>query len=233
MLDVVADLTAASTASSSVLDLMLAELPRAIACDSVLVTLGGSAPFATLSSDPRIPEARRADMPGWFECILEHPIVEYRHRTNDLQSALKFSDFVDLRSLDRTRMYQEFWRPADVRYKLSVALPLSADRIVDVGFTRSSRDFDERDRTVLQLLAPRLRGVLRRAVGMPDEPDGRALTPREREILAMVVAGGSNKEIAKDLFVSAATVRKHLENIYAKLGVHSRTEAAAVARAQQ
>jgi DNA-binding CsgD family transcriptional regulator len=66
---------------------------------------------------------------------------------------------------------------------------------------------------------------------MPDA-DGRALTPREREILAMVAGGGSNKEIANSLFVSAATVRKHLENIYAKLGVHSRTEAAAVARAQ-
>jgi DNA-binding CsgD family transcriptional regulator len=51
------------------------------------------------------------------------------------------------------------------------------------------------------------------------------LTPREREILGLVAEGSTNAEIAECLWVSPGTVRKHLDNIYAKLGVHTRTAA--------
>ncbi len=54
------------------------------------------------------------------------------------------------------------------------------------------------------------------------------LTAREREVLAWVARGKTNPEIARLLWVSPGTVRKHLENVYAKLGVNTRT--AAVAR---
>jgi DNA-binding NarL/FixJ family response regulator len=52
------------------------------------------------------------------------------------------------------------------------------------------------------------------------------LTPREREILHGVVRGLINKEIAHELSISVETIRVHLKNIYEKLHVHSRTEAA-------
>ena len=58
-----------------------------------------------------------------------------------------------------------------------------------------------------------------------------ALTPREHEVIALVADGLRNSEIAERLWVSPATVRKHLENIYDKLGVHTRT--AAVAHVQR
>jgi DNA-binding CsgD family transcriptional regulator len=54
------------------------------------------------------------------------------------------------------------------------------------------------------------------------------LTPREREVLAWVSRGKTNAEIARLLWLAPGTVRKHLENVYAKLGVSTRT--AAVAR---
>jgi DNA-binding CsgD family transcriptional regulator len=57
------------------------------------------------------------------------------------------------------------------------------------------------------------------------------LTPREREILDLVAEGKTNAEIAERLWVSPGTVRSHLENVFAKLGVHTRT--AAVARLRQ
>ena len=53
------------------------------------------------------------------------------------------------------------------------------------------------------------------------------LTRRETEVLRSVATGRTNQQIADELVVSPATVRKHLERIYTKLGVHSRTEAAA------
>lgn len=52
------------------------------------------------------------------------------------------------------------------------------------------------------------------------------LTPREREVFDALAGGGSNREIARDLFISETTVKTHLGQIYAKLGVQSRVEAA-------
>jgi DNA-binding NarL/FixJ family response regulator len=53
------------------------------------------------------------------------------------------------------------------------------------------------------------------------------LTPRELDVLRLVVEGRSNPEIADRLFISPTTARTHVTNILAKLGVATRTEAAA------
>ncbi len=51
---------------------------------------------------------------------------------------------------------------------------------------------------------------------------------REQEVLPCLARGMSDREIGQSLFISVRTVQSHLENIYAKLGVHSRTEAAII-----
>lgn len=55
---------------------------------------------------------------------------------------------------------------------------------------------------------------------------GRPLTPRERDILGLIVEGRANKEIAAELAIAEDTVKKHVQSIIAKLGVTDRTQAA-------
>ena len=59
-------------------------------------------------------------------------------------------------------------------------------------------------------------------------PDG--LTAREAEVLRLIAAGHSNRQIADTLFISPRTIERHIANIYLKIGAHSKTEATAYAK---
>jgi DNA-binding NarL/FixJ family response regulator len=68
------------------------------------------------------------------------------------------------------------------------------------------------------------------AWGEMGEPSNKpCLSPREEEILHRLCDGGSNREIARELFISESTVKSHLRRIFKKLGVHDRTQAVALA----
>jgi len=71
--------------------------------------------------------------------------------------------------------------------------------------------------------------VASRLMGRMREPAREPLSQREREVLTLVARGSTNKEAAKKLFISEATVKTHLIHVYAKLGVNDRAAAGAVA----
>ncbi len=75
------------------------------------------------------------------------------------------------------------------------------------------------------------------APGRAGGPAGRGplagLTDRERDVLRLLTAGHSNREIGAELFISPKTVSVHVSNILAKLGAASRTEAAAIAHREE
>jgi LuxR family transcriptional regulator, maltose regulon positive regulatory protein len=87
------------------------------------------------------------------------------------------------------------------------------------------------ERDVRRIVQRAMDARLARKVGLsvfgPEPSSARdALSPREREVLDLVVQGATNREMATALFITETTVKVHLRHIYEKLGVRSRTEAA-------
>ncbi|HJT93747.1 MAG TPA: response regulator transcription factor [Mycobacterium sp.] len=74
-------------------------------------------------------------------------------------------------------------------------------------------------------LAAGLAGEIRKRA----EPEGPALSPREREVLKMIAAGSSIPTMAKELFLAPSTVKTHVQRLYEKLGVSDRGAAVAEA----
>jgi DNA-binding CsgD family transcriptional regulator len=158
----------------------------------------------------------------------------YPDRSGDLRAVIKIADFYSARQWHSTGMYSGFYRPWGAEHDLQLCLPepsgLTAEpgRTIRLYFVRGpGPDFSERDRAVLTLLRPHLQkaylDVERRRHPVPR------LTPRQTELLRLVAAGHTNTQIARRLGISESTVRTHLEKIYERLQVSSRT--AAVTRA--
>jgi two-component system, NarL family, response regulator LiaR len=77
-------------------------------------------------------------------------------------------------------------------------------------------------------LAPEAAARLMREVRSPSSPEAltEPLTERETEVLTLLARGKANKQIARDLFVALSTVKTHVNNLYRKLDISSRTQAA-------
>jgi DNA-binding CsgD family transcriptional regulator len=159
----------------------------------------------------------------------------YPDRSGDLRSVLKIGDFYSDRQWRSTGMYADVYRPQNLRHELQLCLPeppgpsRAPGRTVRLYLFRfSGGDFSERDRALLTLMRPHLHHAYldaerRRAQGTTG------LTPRQTSLLRLVADGHTNAQIARRLGLSEGTVRTHLENIYGRLQVSSRT--AAVLRA--
>ncbi|MDO5627124.1 MAG: response regulator transcription factor [Mobilicoccus sp.] len=83
-------------------------------------------------------------------------------------------------------------------------------------------------------LDPRVAGALLPGAGAPgpasDLPAGVTLSPREREVLSLVMRGRANKQIARELGITERTVKAHLGQVFRAIGVADRTSAALWAR---
>jgi DNA-binding CsgD family transcriptional regulator/tetratricopeptide (TPR) repeat protein len=122
---------------------------------------------------------------------------------------------------------------ARCQWRLAEALLGAGDREQATAAARAAHE------TAVRLGAEPLQGALealarqgRLDLGMalPTERTLAGLTPRELEVLRLLVEGRSNRQIAEQLFISGKTASVHVTNLLAKLGVHSRLEAAAMAR---
>jgi DNA-binding CsgD family transcriptional regulator len=207
---------------------MLAGLVRVIGCDSALCTDYPS----TTATDPQIPRARRREPELWQWCLRHHPTVSYWNG-GGADSVIRISDVLGQRAYRRLPIYGEFFGPAGFEYKLDARIQVTSHASVDVGCARGSRNFSDRELMLLGALSPYIASLLRRCAAVDHAArlqDNLGLSRREAEVLGLLSSGQRNDEIAATLFLASGTVEKHLEHVYAKLGVRSRVLAAARAR---
>jgi RNA polymerase sigma factor (sigma-70 family) len=152
--------------------------------------------------------------------------LEHEDPVRQVEGAQRLDDVVSPREFRRRQFYVDVHRPLGIEYMLWLYLDPGSDARLE--FDRAEHNFSERDRSVLDLLRPHFRQFVRAARRRaPAAAASRSLTPREREVISYVAEGRTNDEVAHLLGISAQTVRKHLENAYEKLDVHTRTGAVA------
>lgn len=156
-------------------------------------------------------------------------------------AAIKISDLLTNNQFHRLGLYNEFFRKCDVEFQIAVPLACRPDVLEGIAVNRDGKDFTERDRLMLNLLAPHIIKAYDNAVAVSSvrwsvqaSADSRTeaineLTLRESEVLRWLAQGKSNAEIARILNISIDTIKKHMMKIYQKLGVENRTTAALLA----
>jgi DNA-binding CsgD family transcriptional regulator len=136
---------------------------------------------------------------------------------------LRITDVVSRQAFRRSPFHALIAKPSGIEHELKLWLPAPPGHARFLELARGpGRDFVERDRSLLAVIRPHLARVRAR---WELRTRVKCLTERQLEVLQLVAEGLTNREIARRLFISPATVRTHLEHIFEKLGVGSRTAA--------
>jgi DNA-binding CsgD family transcriptional regulator/tetratricopeptide (TPR) repeat protein len=186
------------------------------AADPAAAGLLGVAPWHATALAERTRQQGLADPAAWAAAATAWERVSQPYR-------IAYADFRQAEALlatgDRDTAAEVLGRAAEITGRLG-ARPLDGEI---KALARRAR----LDLTPPAAAAAAAAGAPTPAPPTPAEQLG--LTPRETEVLALVAAGRSNGQIARVLFISPKTVGVHVSNILAKLGVHTRVEAAAIA----
>lgn len=216
-------------------------LPRLVASDLTHVSVCDldSGKRAVVSDVPGAISKR--DLETFNRHFGDNPLVR-EHGRNSRARTVRISDLVPERDFRRSPLYDEYYRAVGIGYVMALPVHVEGKELVSFVFNRRDRDFTDRDRACAEAIRPLLGDLYRMtraldgalaAWGVPSTvrcpaPDA-SLTAREREVLHWLGSGKTDKDIGDILGISPRTVHKHLQRIYEKLGVETRT--AAVVRA--
>ena len=183
------------------------------------------------SPDSRLSALDRASFDRHFDA---HPLVQFHaHRRG--QGAHRISDSLPFARFRESALYSEYYRSIGIDHVVALPIHVDDNTLVSFVLNRSRRDFSDRDCVALDLVREPLARMYRQARAMQQTQAALAslgvprLTAREREVMHWLAAGKTDRDIAAVLGCSHRTVQKHLERMYVKLGVETRT--AAVMRA--
>jgi DNA-binding CsgD family transcriptional regulator len=159
-----------------------------------------------------------------------HPAVVSYLDPSDDRMPRRISDVTSTSTWAAGEAYSEAFRERGERFQLSLVTQLNPSRGIGWVLTRTQRDFTAHDVEVATMLLPTL--IALSYLREPRLPSAEAscelreaLTPRELAVLELVATGAPALAVGRALGITESTVRKHLEHVYAKLGVHDRLTA--------
>jgi DNA-binding CsgD family transcriptional regulator len=166
---------------------------------------------------------------GWDDDVVcaaigSMPLHDIRSR--ETAAAMRASDVLTRAQLRRNPWYATVLRPRSVEHEVKLWLSSPRHCVRGFFFVRGpqDRDFNEQECALLTVLRRHLSAARER---WERRQPSKALTARELEVMRLVADGSTNRQVARRLVVSDATVRTHLEHVFEKLGVHTRTAAVA------
>jgi DNA-binding CsgD family transcriptional regulator len=164
-----------------------------------------------------------ADNPAYWN-LFWSVHCSYPQRSGDYISVTTPTDFESRRQI-LNGPTGEFLRANGMRHEVIVPMPPLNSLDYQVMLWRADgRDFSERDRLLLAMVRPHLLAIRDATFKRDGEPS--PLTGRQRQLVSLIASGLTNRQIARQLGLSEHTVRKHVENIFERLQVNSRTAAA-------
>jgi DNA-binding CsgD family transcriptional regulator len=226
LLDVVTVEDQPADAESMVPRSMLAALQAVVSCDQITYQVADPYARRWVKVADLVPEDGLLpfDDDFFWSAYWSSLVCSYPQVTGDRTTVTRSADFVSDAEFGRSAV-GELFRLQHSRH--NVVLPLAADGPIDHRielWRESGSTFDEHDMLLLSLLRPHLAEfelqARRRIASVP-------LTARQRELVGLLAEGLTNRQVARCLAISEGTVRRHLENVYERLGVTSRAAAVA------
>jgi DNA-binding CsgD family transcriptional regulator len=154
----------------------------------------------------------------------EHPLVRF-HGYDGGRVTQRISDCLPTARFRESALFNDYYRRVRIDHAMALPIYVRDGLLVSFVLNRTRRDFSSRERALLELVRPDLQRLYRRTRMLGS------LTQREAQVLNWLAHGKSDAQIAVILRISTRTVQKHLQNLYAKLGVENRI--AAVMRARR
>ncbi|HEY1855159.1 MAG TPA: LuxR C-terminal-related transcriptional regulator [Solirubrobacterales bacterium] len=217
---------------------LMAALRRAVPADWASINEVGPEPGDHWELvEPRLPASAHET---FGRLMHQNPLIAHMTSGPRPGAPLRLSDVCSRREFQALQIYDELYGPLGLEHQLAFTLPQEPPRLLGVALSRRHADFTDAERDLLARARPFLIQGYRNAVAFERERErgrdaagmlaalqGCGLTPREAESLALVARGASSAAAAARLGVGARTVDKHLQHAFAKLGVSSRSAAAA------
>ncbi|MFQ6173241.1 response regulator transcription factor [Oryzobacter sp. R7] len=208
-------------------------LDRAVGADvlnsSLSLDLGGDA--RTEVTMVHAPPLTPREDEEWRRLLPTHPfaasVVTGGRRT------ARLTDHMGLRDLEDLEVYQTLLEPRGSRYQLAAVLAADDSSVSILSLWRTDEDFSADEVAAVELVRRALAAALdyravvdelARMAGPTGAED--VLTPRQRQVCALVARGLTNSQVAARTGVTERTVRKHLEDVFARTGCTSRTAVA-------
>lgn len=230
----VTDLAQAAAQGDPVFADVLGLLDRAVGADaltcSVAVPMDWTYPQTSVTV-LHAPPLTAEEEAGWRRLVPTHPFA--RSLADGHLRTARLTDTMTVRELESLEVWELLLRPRGSRYQLAATLEADATSLTLISLWREHRDFTDGEGELVEVVRRALVAALdfraamdrlRALAGPPQRVD--VLTPRQGAVCALVARGLTNAQVATRLGLSERTVRKHLEDAFARTGCTSRTSLA-------